>query len=141
MPKAGRVEIDTRPLWVIVLVRSRRLLMLLSGAAIFWSIRVLPPVAGLDRGAQAALAVFGICIFYWVFSVLPIMITGILAIVLLPLSGVMSAKDAYAQFGNEAVFFILGAFILAAAMMQSGLSARLALVVLRRFGHQPTTML
>lgn len=141
MPKAGRVEIDTRPLWVIVMARSRPLLMLLGGAAIFWAIRALPPPPGLDHGAQAALAVFGICIFYWVFSVLPIMITGILAIVLLPLSGVMSAKDAYAQFGNEAVFFILGAFILAAAMMQSGLSARIALMILRRFGHRPVTML
>ena len=141
MPRAGRVEIDTRPLWIILLARSRPLLMLLIGAAIFWIIRSLPPPAGLEPGAQKALAVFGLCIFFWVFAVLPIMITGLLAIILVPLSGVMSAKDAYAQFGNEAVFFILGAFILAAAMMKSGLSARIAVVILRRFGHRPTTML
>lgn len=141
MPKAGTVVIDTRPLWVILIVRSRPLLMLATGALIFWVIRALPAPVGLPREAQGALAVFGLCIFYWVFEVLPIMITGLLVIVLLPLTGVMPGKEAYAQFGNEAVFFILGAFMLAAAMMKSGLSARLALTVLRRFGHRPVALL
>jgi sodium-dependent dicarboxylate transporter 2/3/5 len=141
MPKAGTVVVDTRPLWIILVVRSRPLLMLAAGVVIFWAINVLPRPAGLTPGAQGALAVFGICIFYWVFAVLPIMITGLLAIVLLPATGVMTSKAAYAQFGNEAVFFILGAFILAAAMMKTGLSARIALVILRRFGHRPVGML
>jgi sodium-dependent dicarboxylate transporter 2/3/5 len=44
-------------------------------------------------------------------------------------------------FGNEAVFFILGVFILAACVMRSGLSTRVALVVLRRFGHSPRRLL
>jgi solute carrier family 13 (sodium-dependent dicarboxylate transporter), member 2/3/5 len=141
MPRSGRrVVIDRRPLWIIVLSRSRPLFMLALGALIFWAIKVVP-AEGLSDTARGALAVFGICIFYWMFEVLPIMITGLLAIVLLPLSGVMSSKDAYAQFGNEAVFFILGAFMLAAAMMKSGLSARLALTILRRFGHRPVAML
>jgi sodium-dependent dicarboxylate transporter 2/3/5 len=141
MPKADRVEIDTRALWIILLERSRPMLMLLAGAGIYGVIRGIDMPEGLDRSAQLALAVFGLCVFYWVFDVLPLMITSLLAIVLLPLTGVLSAKEAYAQFGNEAVFFILGAFILAAAMMKSGLSARLALLMLRRFGHRPTSML
>jgi len=141
MSKAGRVEIDTRPLWIILLARSRPVVMLLAGWLVFWVIKAMPAPEGLPPVAQGALAVFGLCIFYWVFEVLPIMITGLLAIVLLPLTGVMSAKDAYGQFGNEAVFFILGAFILAAAMMKSGLSARVALTILRRFGHRPVALL
>jgi sodium-dependent dicarboxylate transporter 2/3/5 len=143
MPRAAasRVEIDTRPLWIILLARSRPMVMLLIGALIFWSIRAVERPPGLEANAQGALAVFGLCIFYWVFDVLPLMITSLLAIVLLPLTGVMSSKEAYAQFGNEPVFFILGAFILAAAMMKSGLSARVALVILKRFGGRPQTML
>jgi solute carrier family 13 (sodium-dependent dicarboxylate transporter), member 2/3/5 len=141
MPNDGHVEIDTRPLWIILLARSRPLLMLLIGIAIYWGVDHLPAPAGLAPSAQGALAVFGLCIFYWVFDVLPLMITSLLAIVLLPLTGVMSSRDAYAQFGNEAVFFILGAFILAAAMMKSGLSSRIALIILRRFGRKPATLL
>ncbi len=39
------------------------------------------------------------------------------------------------------MFFILGAFILAAALMKCGLSTRLAIAILRRFGHTPRTLL
>jgi solute carrier family 13 (sodium-dependent dicarboxylate transporter), member 2/3/5 len=69
------------------------------------------------------------------------MVTSLLAMVLLPATGVLSAKDTYALFGNEAVFFILGAFILAASLMKCGLSTRIAIAVLRRFGHTPRTLL
>jgi sodium-dependent dicarboxylate transporter 2/3/5 len=44
-------------------------------------------------------------------------------------------------FGNEAVFFILGAVILAACLMKSGLSTRLALAILTRFGTTPRLLL
>ena len=101
----------------------------------------MPPPAGLEPVAQRALAVFVVCLVYWVTNVLPLMVTSILAMVLLPLTGVQSAKDTYALFGNEAVFFILGAFLLAAALIRCGLSTRLALAVLRRFGHTPRTLL
>jgi sodium-dependent dicarboxylate transporter 2/3/5 len=135
------VVIDTRPLWVVLLSRGRPFLLLLAGAALYWLVRSLDTPAGLDEVGQKALAVFALCVFYWVLDVLPLMITSLLAIVLLPLTGVLPTKTAYAQFGNEAVFFILGAFILAAAMMKSGLSSRLALMILKRYGHSPVAML
>jgi sodium-dependent dicarboxylate transporter 2/3/5 len=50
---------------------------------------------------------------------------------------VVDEKTAYSLFGNTAVFFILGAFIIAAAMMKTGLSMRLSLLVLGRFGRSP----
>lgn len=140
MPETG-IVIDTRPLWVVLASRSRPLFLLLAGAAVYWLVQSLETPSGLSEEGQKALAVFALCVFYWVLDVLPLMITSLLAIVLLPLAGVLPTKTAYAQFGNEAVFFILGAFILAAAMMKSGLSARLALMILRRFGHSPKAML
>src|SRR4029078_12733830 len=66
---------------------------------------------------------------------------SLLAFVLLPIVGVLSADKAYPLFGNEAVFFILGVFILAACLMKSKLSTRIALMILRRFGHTPRTLL
>ena len=92
--------------------------MLLLGAAAFFAVRMMPAPDGLQPAAQRALAVFVVCLVYWVTNVLPLMVTSLLAMVLLPLTGVLSAKDTYALFGNEAVFFILGAFILAAALMK-----------------------
>ena len=141
MPARAEIVVDTRPLWIILLSRSRHMAFLLAGPVLYWWILSAPPAEGLSAEGQKALAVFALCVFYWVFDVLPLMITSLLAIILIPLSGVMTAPQAYALFGNEAVFFILGAFILAACMMKSGLSTRIALAILRRFGTTPRTLL
>jgi sodium-dependent dicarboxylate transporter 2/3/5 len=135
------VVVDTRPLWRLLISRSQRPLLLFAGAMFYWIIRSLERPQGLSEEGLAALAVFTLCVFYWVFDALPLMITSLLAIILIPLSGVMSASQAYALFGNEAVFFILGAFILAACLMKSGLSTRLALAILTRFGTTPRLLL
>ena len=141
MPTPANIIIDTRPLWIVVLARSRQALLMAVGAALFWWVSTAQPPAGLSPAGQKALAVFSLCVFYWVFDVLPLMITSVLAIILLPLSGAMTPSKTYSLFGNEAVFFILGVFILAACLMKSGLSTRVALAMLRRFGHTPRTLL
>ena len=143
LPQPSRAEIliDTRPLWRILAERTYRPIVLSVGLAAYLAIRAMPPPEGLSPAGQRALAIFVLCLVYWVTSVLPLMATSLLAMVLLPTTGVMSAKETYALFGNEAVFFILGAFILAAALIKCGLSSRVAIAILRRFGHTPRTLL
>lgn len=112
--------------------RLRRRLALagcLAGAAIL----ALPGPVGLPRAGQASFGVFVIAVTLWVTNALPIGVTGLLAVALLATVGGLAPQDAYAAFGNPAVFFILSVFIMAAAVIQSGLSKRLALLFLRRF--------
>ena len=97
----------------------------------------LTPPSGLSAAGYHALVLFGVTIVLWVSGLLPIAVTALLSMVMLPLAGILPAKQTYALFGNEAVFFILGAFILAAAMTGTGLSARLARTMLARFGRTP----
>ena len=111
-------------------------------AVVVTLIILLSPVPeGLSREGQAALAVFAMCFILWTTGALPLSVTSLLAIALLPLFGALEAGQAFALFGNRAVFFILGAFILAAAMMSSGLSARVALFFLKRFEKSPKRLL
>jgi sodium-dependent dicarboxylate transporter 2/3/5 len=141
MASNAEFVVDTRPLWIVLLARSRDLWLLLAGALAYWWVLTMETPADLTPTGQRALAAFVLCVIYWVTSALPLMITGLLAIILIPLSGVMPASKAYSLFGNEAVFFILGAFILAACLMKSGLSRRLALLILSRFGTTPRGLL
>jgi sodium-dependent dicarboxylate transporter 2/3/5 len=67
----------------------------------------------------------------------PFGITGLLAVALLGVTGAMRPAAAFAAFGSPAVFFLIGIFILAAALVESGLSKRCALVFLRRFERSP----
>lgn len=132
--KTVKVAVDTRPLSVVVLSKSARFIAFIAIAVMFWLMVSWPLPKGLTPAGQKALAIFITCLILWVSQILPLAITSLFAIVSLPLLGVMDKAKAYSLFGNEAVFFIMGAFILAAAMVKSGLSSRVALFFLRRFG-------
>jgi len=116
--------------WVTVL-------LVVFGVAASLFIYLAPLPSGLTHAGKAASAVFLLCTMLWVTNVLPIGITGLLAIALLGLGGAVTPADAFAAFGNSAVFFILGVFIIAAALVKSGLSKRWALLFLVRFGRSP----
>jgi sodium-dependent dicarboxylate transporter 2/3/5 len=138
----AEIVIDRRPLWRIVLAQSRRPALILLGFAVFaYTTWFMPLPDGLSVAGQRSLGVFLVCLLFWVFNVLPLMITGVLALVLLPVSGAMSSGEVYGLFGNEALFFVLGVFILSAALMHCGLATRIAVVFLRWFGHTPRTLL
>ncbi|MGH7197866.1 MAG: SLC13 family permease, partial [Candidatus Omnitrophota bacterium] len=136
-----RLEVDTRPLPVVLFSRTARTLIFLALAGLFVWILKAPLPAGLSPEGQKAIAAFAVCLVLWVTHVIPLMITSLLAIILLPLLGIVETKQAYALFGNYAVFFILGAFILTAAMMKSGLSSRISLWVLQKMGQTPRRLL
>ncbi len=131
------IEIDTRPMWLILAFKALRPLFFACLGIVFFYLATMPAPEGLSQEGQRAIAVFIVCLGLWVTNMVPLAITGLFAIVLVPVLGVIPKKETFAIFGNEAVFFILGAFILAGAVMQSGLSTRVALNIMDRFGSSP----
>ncbi|MSN24904.1 MAG: DASS family sodium-coupled anion symporter [Geobacter sp.] len=131
------LKIDTRPIWMIVMDRTVRYQVLAGLVLLTLIVYNLSPPDGLSATGYHAMVLFGVTIILWVSGLLPIAVTAMLSMVMLPLAGILPAKQTYALFGNEAVFFILGAFILGAAMTGTGLSARLARAMLVRFGSTP----
>ncbi|MFH1866012.1 MAG: DASS family sodium-coupled anion symporter [Candidatus Eisenbacteria bacterium] len=119
----------------------RKALSIIIAFAVCAAIVLAPAPAGLTREGQNALAIFALCFVLWVGNALPLAVTSLFAIVLLPTLKVLPASRSFELFGSPVVFFILGAFILAAALMRSGLSTRLALAFLRRFGSSPKSLL
>ncbi len=134
------LKIDRRPLWRILADRTLRYQviagLLLAGGVLF----CFDPPAGLSHQGYHSLIVFGVCVVLWVSVLIPLAVTSLLAMAAIPVLGIMEAKKTYALFGNEAVFFILSAFVLAAVMTGSGLSSRLARAMLVRFGKTPTKL-
>ena len=96
---------------------------------------------GLSLQGYHSLLVFVLCLVLWVTQLLPLPITSLLGLALLPILGVFSASDVFAFFGHPAVFFILGAFMLVAGVMQRGLSERLALTLLSKVGQSEQRLL
>ena len=114
--------------------------LVVAGVLVSLWIYLAPLPDGLSAPAKATGAVFILCTMLWVTNALPVGITGLLAVALLGASGAMKPSEAFAAFGSAAVFFILGVFILAAALIRSGLSKRCALLFLVRFGRSPYTL-
>jgi sodium-dependent dicarboxylate transporter 2/3/5 len=132
-----KVVIDRRSLPVLFLIKYyKAIVFVIATVALVFALNVnikeLAP--GLTVEGFKALCVFLYCIVLWVTSALPLAITGLLAIVLIPTLRVIPGKVSYGFFGNEAIFFILGAFIIAAANKKSGISERISLELLFKSG-------
>jgi len=89
---------------------------------------------------QRSVAIFILCMALWFTNIIPLAATGVLAIALLPLLNVLPRDQAFGLFGNSAVFFMLGVFLLAAATISTGLSKRVTLLALKHFDGSPTRL-
>lgn len=89
---------------------------------------------------QRCLAIFVFCMSLWLTNLIPLSATGMLVLALLPLLGVLPRAEAFSLFGNSAVFFMLGVFLLAAATISTGLSKRITLLALQRFDGSPARL-
>ena len=98
------------------------------------------PAEMLPAAPQRCVGIFLVCMALWFTNLIPLAATGLLAIALLPLLGVLPKDEAFGLFGNSAFFFMLGVFLLAAAMISTGLSKRITLLALQRFDRSPTRL-
>lgn len=135
--KTPNIIVDRRPLWVVILDRVRRPLLLGLIFSLFFILLAQEGPSDLSAEGYKVLCVFFLCVSLWSTNVIPLSITSLLAIATIPLLGIMDASAVYSFFGNKAVFFILGAFILSAAMIGSGFSIRLSMWVMETFGANP----
>ena len=134
---APKIVIDRRPMWIVVFDRMRRGIFLALIFLLFFVALGMEGPADLSPEAYRVLCLFGLCVTLWSTNLIPLSATSLLAIGMVPLLGIMESGQVYAFFGNKAVFFILGAFILSGAMIACGLSVRLSMWVMENFGQSP----
>lgn len=101
----------------------------------------LPRPEGLSRDGMVMLGILIMAAVLWITEVIPLAVTGILIMVLQPLLTSMEPSQVFSNFGNKAVFFIIGSFMLATAIEKHGLHKRIALKILSWFGKGPKIFL
>ena len=89
---------------------------------------------GWNQEACWAGAVATICAFWWIFEPIPIPVTSLIPIGLLPLFGVLTPKEVGQSYGSPMVLLLLGGFILSTAMARSGAHLRVAVIMINLFG-------
>jgi sodium-dependent dicarboxylate transporter 2/3/5 len=135
------IIVDRRPMVLVILDRLRREILLAVFFVAFFILTSIEGPADLSEQGYKVLCVFFLCVSLWTTNLIPLSITSLLAIALIPMMGIMDAAEVYSFFGNKAVFFILGVFIMSAAMIACGLSARLSIWVIDNWGDSPSHLL
>ena len=100
-------------------------------AALWWS----SPPEELTPQAWRLFAIFAGGIFAVVVGALPILTASVFAVAAAVLTGLLRPDEAYAGFGNGTILLIVVAFLVAGAVVKSGLSSRAGYWMVSRFGR------
>ena len=103
---------------------------LLAGVAV-WQLAPLPGQAAAMAGIATWMAT------WWLSEVVPIPVTALLPLVLLPAFGIEKLGAVGANYGKPVIFLFLGGFLLALGLEETGLHRRVALGIVARVGDRP----
>lgn len=93
-------------------------------------------VGSMGYGSDMAVVAFVamLCVVWWVFEPIPIPVTSLLPLAILPLLGVLTPAEVGQAYGSPLILLLLGGFLLSKAMEHSGAHRRIALGMVRLFG-------
>jgi sodium-dependent dicarboxylate transporter 2/3/5 len=111
--------------------RVRGTLGLALGPLLFAALIAFPPPAPNEAAARLA-AILAWVLVWWITEAVPIPVTALLGPALAVICGVGTASELFAAFGDPIVLLFLGGFVLASAMVTSGLDRRIAWSILSR---------
>ena len=98
---------------------------------------LIPTPGGLTYEGKMMIGIMVFAVFLFVTEALPLGMSGILIMIIPPLLGIFDYTEVFSFFGNEAIFILISAFILAAGFQKSGLHLRLSFSLLKHFGSSP----
>jgi len=79
-------------------------------------------------------AITVLCALWWIFEPVPIPVTSLLPLAVMPMVGVLTPKEVGESYGSPLILLLLGGFILSTAMAKSGAHLRIALTMVNLFG-------
>ncbi|WP_120716046.1 SLC13 family permease [Tsuneonella amylolytica] len=105
-----------------------------AGLVAFALTVVLPAPAGMPPQAWLVAGLVVWMAAWWMTEALPLTATALLPFLVMPMAGVMTAKETASTYYDPILFLILGGAFIALAIERTGLHRRLALALLKNAG-------
>ncbi len=114
---------------------------LLAGPVLALALQLLPTPAGLSPAAWGVASLMTLMAVWWATEAIPIPATSLLPLVVLPLIGAGTTREASAGYSSPIVMLLLGGFIIALGIERWNLHKRIALNVVSRVGSNPGALI
>lgn len=111
------------------------------GPVLFALFYYIEGITGLEDSPRAVLAVTAWVSIWWITEAMPIPITSLLPIFLLPLSGGTDQATATMAYGNPIVFMYMGGFTIALAIEKWNLHKRIAMTIISYIGKSSSRII
>lgn len=95
---------------------------------------LLSDALGQAQAASITTSVATLCVFWWIFEPIPIPVTSLVPMGVLPLLGVISPADVAAAYGSPLILLLMGGFLLSKGMESTGAHTRIAITVVKFVG-------
>lgn len=114
----------------------------IAAIAVFFLILFLKLPETVTPEAQKSMALFAFSLIMWIARPIPIYLTSIILILLLPLIGAVEDQEiVFGALGFDIIWLMVSAFVLTSAMSATNLGKRIALYLTTKFAKTPTQVL
>jgi sodium-dependent dicarboxylate transporter 2/3/5 len=110
---------------------------LIAGPVLLVVMHFTPPPETLSPEGWKAAALALLMGTWWVTEAVPLPVTALVPLVLIPFFGLGTMSQAAAPYSNEVIFLFMGGFFLAKAMERWGAHRRIALGIMESIGTNP----
>ncbi|MAZ29040.1 MAG: anion transporter [Cytophagaceae bacterium] len=115
-------------------MKTSKIIGLILGPALFLFLNNMIGLDGLSPEGHAVLGTAAWMALWWTMEVVPIAVTALLPLVLMPLTGALGIDQVTPSYGHKYVFLYMGGFIIAIAIEKWNLHRRIALNIINLMG-------
>ncbi|MBT6960018.1 MAG: SLC13/DASS family transporter, partial [Rhodospirillaceae bacterium] len=122
-------------------MRTSQKVGLTIGVVFGLGLQLLPVPDGLSPDGWIVVSMAILMVSWWVTEAIPIPVTSLLPLVVLPTTGVAPIADAAGPYASPIVLLLMGGFIIAKSVERWNLHARIALNIVVRAGNHPAALI
>lgn len=116
------------------MLNKKKIIWFLTGVFVYFFIAYFPLGLDLTHSAKLTMALLCLCIIYFIFEPIPLVAVAFLIGIIQVLTGLTSYHEVPKTYMHDAIFFIMGALMVATVLIKYRYHEKIALIVIKLAG-------